>query len=79
MATQSADVERCCKVHKVVHSKSRNRLKNANVTKLIYCYVNLRLLKKLEAETGSEEVLDSNNDLEDFLGSAIFDDDDEPR
>ena len=22
MATQSADVERCCKVHKVVHSRS---------------------------------------------------------
>ena len=27
MATQSADVERCCKVHKLVHRKDRTRQK----------------------------------------------------
>ena len=31
MGTQSADVERCCKVHKLIHTKMRNRMKNENV------------------------------------------------
>ena len=68
MATQSADVERCCKVHKIVHSKARNRLNNSTVTKLVYCYVNLRLIKNVTTETNP---LDPQNDLEDCLASAL--------
>jgi len=44
MSTQSADVERLCKAHKLIHTTMRNRLKNATVLQLIYCYINLRLL-----------------------------------
>jgi hypothetical protein len=71
MATQSADVERVCKVHKLVHTKSRNRLKNANVYKLLFCYVNLRLLKSLDLEHDDKE-MDKEDVLEDFLGQAIL-------
>ena len=46
LAVQSANVERVCKVHGVVHTKSRNRLTLSRVIKLIFCYVNLRLLQK---------------------------------
>ena len=68
MGTQSADVERVCKVHKLVHTKARNRLKNLNVCRLLFCYVNLRLLKSLE-KPGS---IDNNNDMEDFLSQAAL-------
>ena len=71
MATQSADVERVCKVHKLVHTKSRNRLKNKNVRLLLYCYVNLRLLKSLDLEH-EDKKLDTEDDLEDFLYQAIL-------
>jgi hypothetical protein len=74
MTTQSADVERVCKVHKIVHTKVRNRLKNANVVKLLYCYVNLRLLKSLEVD---HAVRTDNDVLEDFLSQALLDDVDE--
>jgi len=47
MSTQSADVERLCKAHKLIHTTMRNRLKNKTVIDLIYCYVNMRLLNKL--------------------------------
>ena len=56
---QSANVERVCKAHKVVHSVTRNRLKNRSVHKLLYLYVNLRLLNKCEKE------------LNDFLEDAL--------
>jgi hypothetical protein len=69
MATQSADVERVCKVHKIIHTKSRNRLKNKNVYMLLYCYVNLRLLKSMDQ--GGD--LDKDDVLEDFLGQSILD------
>ena len=46
LAVQSANVERVCKVHGVVHTKSRNRLTLSRVIKLIFCDVNLRLLQK---------------------------------
>ena len=68
MATQSADVERSCKVHKIIHSKSRNRLNNKNVAMLMACYVNLRLLKSLE---GGKNI-DGHGDLESFLDNAIL-------
>jgi len=68
MSTQSANVERCCKVHKITKSKARNRLGNNNVFMLCYCYVNLRLLNKLEKKSGLDT---STLDFEDFLASAI--------
>ena len=70
MATQSADVERACKVHKVVHTKSRNRLTHELVTDLVYCYVNLRLLKKVRPHFEGKP-LDGEDNLEDYLGSAL--------
>ena len=70
MATQSADVERTCKVHKLVHTKARNRLSNATVTQLVYCYVNLRLVKKMETEEKGKS-FDADDDLEDFLYSSL--------
>ena len=56
---QSANVERVCKAHKVVHSVTCNRLKNQSVHKLLYLYANLRLLNKCEKE------------LNDFLEDAL--------
>jgi hypothetical protein len=50
ISTQSADVERVCKAHKVVHTKVRNRLNNKTVHELLYCYVNLRLMKKIQED-----------------------------
>jgi hypothetical protein len=68
MATQTGDVERVCKAHKIIHSKVRNRLKNDSVQKLLYCYINLRLIKKLEQ--GGK--FDTANILEDFLSQGIL-------
>lgn len=48
LAVQSANVERSCKAHGVIHTKSRNRLKNSKVQKLLFCYINLRLLHQDE-------------------------------
>ena len=50
LSVQSADVERMCKAHNVIHTKTRNRLKHARVKKLLYCYINLRLIEKSDAE-----------------------------
>ncbi len=72
MGTQSADVERVCKANKIVHSKVRNRLSNKNVKMLLYCYVNLRLLKKGKHETSSGAAIDPQGDMEDFLGQALL-------
>ena len=52
LAVQSADVERVCKAHKVIHTKARNRLHTATVHMLLFTYVNLRLLNKCTAELG---------------------------
>merc|ERR1711965_804160 len=45
VAIQSADVERVCKAHNVIHTKSRNLLANKTVQMLLFAYCNLRLLK----------------------------------
>jgi hAT family C-terminal dimerisation region len=66
MGVQSADVERSCKVHKIVKTKYRNRQTLKTVMQLMYCYINLRLLKK------QEDKLDDNDALEDFLEQAIL-------
>mmetsp|Transcript_27598 Transcript_27598/g.68206 ORF Transcript_27598/g.68206 Transcript_27598/m.68206 type:complete len:167 (-) Transcript_27598:142-642(-) len=52
MAVQSADVERVCKAHKIIHTKARNRLYTTTVHMLLYTYVNLRLLNKCTEELG---------------------------
>jgi hypothetical protein len=70
MGTQSADVERCCKANKVIHTKVRNRLGEDNVKMLVYCYINLRLLKQNE-ETGGGS-FDPTDDLEDVFVEAIL-------
>jgi len=67
MSTQSANVERCCKVHKITKTKARNRLGDKFVYMLCYCYVNLRLLNKLDPKAAQE----NNTDFEDFLAGAI--------
>ena len=63
MGTQSADVERVCKAHKVIHTKVRNRLKNKTVYNLLFCYVNLRLLGKINED----------DTMSNFLEQAILD------
>ncbi len=70
MATQSADVERACKVHKLVHTRARNRMKHKLVTDLVFCYVNLRLMKKVRSNF-NEKTVDAKDDLEDFLCSGL--------
>ena len=50
------------------HSKSRNCLKLRNVIKLMYCYVNLRLLQKIDRKGAVDTV-----HLIDFLADAILD------
>ena len=58
LAVQSADVERVCKAHKVIHTKARNRLLTKTVQMLLYTYCNLRLL-------------DASPELGDFLVDAM--------
>jgi hypothetical protein len=69
LAVQSADVERSCKVHKIIHTKSRNRLQNKTVRNLIFDYVNLRLLSRVK----NEEEAKASMAVSDFLSNA-FDD-----
>jgi hypothetical protein len=75
MSTQSADVERVYKAHKVVHTKVRNRIKNKNVHQLLYCYVNLRLLKRIQDEKDDKKATraDPSGQWEDFFEAALID------
>ena len=52
LAVQSANVERVCKAHGVIHTKTRNRLVNKSVQMLLFCYVNLCLLRKENSIVG---------------------------
>jgi hypothetical protein len=76
MSTQSADVERVCKAHKVVHTKVRNRLKNNVVHEILHCYVSLRLLKKIQDEKNVKKAsrVDAEDQWEDFFEAALIDD-----
>ena len=80
VAIQSADVERCCKVNKLIHTKIRNRLLNKHVRMLMTCYVNLRLLKSIEEEENSkstgEAIYDNNGELEGLFLDKLLDVDD---
>jgi len=74
MGTQSADVERVCKAHKIVHSKIRNRLTNDKVNKLLCCCVNLRLLNRYSTDNGMvnpSALTQADDEMEDFLGQAV--------
>jgi len=68
MSTQSADVERLCKAQKVIHTTVRDRLKNATVLKLVYCYINLHLLKSNECKSN-----DPDDSMVNFLEQSILD------
>ena len=48
LAVQSADVERSCKAHGHIHTNVRNHLKNKTGQKLLFLYVNLRSLRKVD-------------------------------
>merc|ERR1711965_742714 len=81
VAIQSADVERVCKAHNVIHTKSRNLLANKTVQMLLFAYCNLRLLKMCP-ELGDFLVtwmMHSNADDEEPLeaGPAPVDSDDD--
>ena len=65
LSVQSADVERMCKAHSIIHTKSHNRLQHVQVKKLLYCYINLSFIEK------------SNSDPDDFLLSVDDDNDKE--
>ena len=79
---QSANVERVCKAHGVIHTKSRNRLTNQSVHNLLFCYVNLRLLRKestLVAKfllSAIEDELDDDDELVEGEDDNNDDDDD---
>jgi hypothetical protein len=47
-------LEPVCKAHKVVHTKVRNRLKNKTFHEFYCCYVNLRLIKKIQDEVDNK-------------------------
>ena len=59
LSIESADVERVCKANGLIHSKSRNRLRHSNVQKLLFCYVNLRLIKSQYGK--DEDFLDQSS------------------
>ena len=65
LSVQSADVERMCRAHIIIHTKTCNRLQHVRVKKLLYCYINLRFIEK------------SNSDPDDFLLSVDDDNDKE--
>ena len=86
LAVQSANVERVCKARSVIHTKARNRLKIKSVNMLLFCYVNLRLLKKdntsvgefledaiLEEEIELSEEVNDTDEVEDIEEMAVED------
>jgi hypothetical protein len=68
-------VERVCKAHKVLNTKVRNRLNNKPVHQLLYCYVNLRLIRRIEDEKDkrASSRVDTDGRWEDFFEAALFD------
>jgi hypothetical protein len=65
----SASVERVCSAHKFVHSEVRNRLNNVTVQRLMYIYINLRLVSKETAELG--DMFDCEEDLMILSNSVV--------
>lgn len=52
IAIQSANVERVCKSHNLIHTPIRNRLINKTVQMLLFCYINIRLLNRVNGDMG---------------------------
>ena len=50
LSVQSADVERMCKAHSIIHTKTCNRLQHVRVNKLLYCYINLHFIEKCNSD-----------------------------
>ncbi len=76
VSTQSADVERVCKARKVVvHTKVLVRLNNKPVHQHLYCYANLRLIRKIkdEKDKRASSRVDMDGRWEDFFEAALFD------
>lgn len=48
LSDQSANVERVCKTHKVIYMEARNNMHFETVQRLIFTYVDLRLIRKCE-------------------------------
>ena len=71
VSPQSCTVERVCKAHNLIHCKARNRLLLPVVKMLLYCYVNLRMLNKCEADLG-EFLVDAldEEDIDEEEGAA---------
>jgi hypothetical protein len=65
----SASVDKVFSAHKFVHSKVRNRLNNVSVQRLMYIYINLRLVSKVTAEFG--DVFDCEEDLMMLSNSVV--------
>jgi hypothetical protein len=82
VAVQSADVERVCKAHKIIHTKARNKLYTTTVQLLLFTYVNLRLLNKCtDMGDMADFLLESlaNCDDTQVLPAGECDDPDEPE
>ena len=69
----SCTVERVCKAHSLIHTKARNRLHLKVVKMLLYCYVNLRMINKCEAELG-EFLVEALEEVEEEESAAAADD-----
>ena len=59
LSIESADLEWVCKANGLIHSKLRNRLRHSNVQKLLFYYVNLRLIKSQDGK--DEDFLDQSS------------------
>jgi len=53
LAPHAAPVERMNSIHKVIQTKGRAALKHPRVVKMLYCYVNMRLLDSVDEEMRS--------------------------
>ena len=71
VSTQSADIERACKVNKQLHSKARNRLTNASVARLMRCYINGKLARRFREKDGAENP-HTFDVLEGLLGDSVL-------
>jgi hypothetical protein len=72
-------VERSVKVQKLIHSKQRNRLLHEKVRKLVYIYMNSRILNKFPPELYAlEDLLEEHidDDLEDVIARTLAQTDD---
>ena len=71
MATRCSDVQNVCEMENFVNKRICKRLKNDVVRNLLYCHINLKLVKN----SGTEN--DQGNVVEDFLCESILDAEDE--